>query len=133
VSDDPRRVTTVEERDRFNAAKEHGGLCAVCGKTLADDETVYIEQMAIDLNAFAPSGAQWSRKAVYRDAPLGVECASPGFLARTKGREPERCEHCGRSVYYAKERAGRQRAVCSRRCSHRAGKVVRSPMREGSR
>ena len=125
------RVTTEEGRERFNAAKEAGGLCAVCGRVLDDGEPVYIEQVALDRKPLTAPGARWSRETIYRDAPLGAECASPGFLARTQGRTPERCETCGRPVYYAKERAGRRLALCSRRCSRRAGEAASSAADEG--
>jgi hypothetical protein len=116
VSDDVRRVTTREEHDRFNAARSRGGLCAACGRALDPGETVYVEQMMIDLTALASPRVQWFRGGVRRDAPLGIECASRKFVARTAGRTPERCKRCDRPVYYAKERAGRQQAACSEHC-----------------
>jgi hypothetical protein len=119
MSDDLRRVSTLEERDRFNAARSRGGLCAACGRTLGEDETVYIEQMLLDRTGFGPPGVQWSQTIAYRDAPLGAECASPGLVARMREREPEQCGGCGRPMYYAQERAGRQQAVCSKRCHGR--------------
>jgi hypothetical protein len=120
MSDGLRRVRTPEERDRFNAARSRGGLCAACGRALGDDEPVYIERMLLDRAGFSAPGMQWSRKTVPRDAPLGAECAAPAFVARTEGRTPERCAFCGRPVYYAKDRPGRQRALCSMRCHKRA-------------
>ena len=120
MSDDPRRLTTDLERERLHAAKERGGLCVACGRVLDDGEPVYIERVMVDRKSLAAPGVAWSRGAVYRDAQLGAECVSPGFLARTSGREPERCEHCGRPIYYAVQRAGRRRALCSKRCFHRA-------------
>ena len=53
----PRQVTTAEGRERFNAARTDGGLCAACGRALGDDEPVYIGQVVLDLNALAPPGA----------------------------------------------------------------------------
>jgi len=126
VSNQPHRVTMEEERERFNAARERGGLCAACGRALGEGEPVYIEQMLMDLNALAAPGMCWNRKVVPRDAPLGVECASPELLARLEGRAPEQCGGCGRPVYYAKHRAGRQRALCSRTCRDRAYGAARS-------
>src|SRR4051812_18356749 len=121
MSADVRRVTTTQEHDRFNAAGARGGLCAAGGKALDPREAVYVEQMMLDLTALAPPRVQWFRGEVRRDAPLGLECASPEFVARTAGQTPERCKHCGRPVYYAKQRAGRQRAACSEHCRKRAG------------
>ena len=111
------RLTTDAQRERFNAARTHGGLCAACGKTLGEGEPVYIEPVAFERKPLAAPGARWSARPVYRDAPLGAECVSPKFLARARGQEPERCEGCGRPVYYAKQRAGRLRAACSMRCA----------------
>jgi hypothetical protein len=125
VSVRPHRVTTTEERERFNRAREDGGLCAACGKTLGDDEPVYIDQVLLDRNAFAASGARWGQALVPRDAPLGAECVSPKLLARLDGRESERCEGCGRPVYYAKERAQRRRAACSQACRNHAERAAR--------
>jgi hypothetical protein len=120
MTDDTPRITTDEERERFNAAKSRGGLCTVCGRALADGEPVYIEQVAVDRKPLTAPGTRWSQRTVYRDAPLGAECASPKFLAETQRRPPEECASCGRPVYYARDRAGRRRAICSRDCSYRA-------------
>ena len=130
MRDAPRRLTTDEERERFATATSRGGFCAACGRVLADDEAIYIEKIGIDLKPLTGPGADWFRKTVYRDAPLGAECASPAFLARTAGREPERCEGCDRPVYYAKKRAGRLRAMCSKRCQSRANEATRSARRK---
>jgi hypothetical protein len=126
MSDGLHRVSTTEERDRFNAARSRGGLCAACGRTLGEDEPVYIGSVLLDRAAFGGPGVRWERDAVPRDAPLGVECASPSFLARMERREPERCQYCDRPVYYAKDRPGRQRASCSTRCKTRADTADRS-------
>jgi hypothetical protein len=115
----------VEELRRFNAARDQGGLCAACGRALGADEPVYIDQMLLDRNAFAASGARWGVRLAPRDAPLGVECVSPELLVRLEGREAERCVGCGRAMHYAKERAHRQRAVCSQACRNRADRAVR--------
>ena len=125
MSDDVRRLTTDAERERFAVARQRGGLCAACGRVLADDEPVYIGQIVLERKPLATPGAWRPQRSAYRDAPLGRECASPAFVARTAGREPEPCEHCGRPVYYEIERAGRRRTVCSRRCHSRANKAAR--------
>ena len=114
------RFATDDQRGRLYAAKTNGGLCAACGRPLDEGEPVYIEPVAVERKPLAAPGARWRRATAHRDAPLGAECASGGFLAWTVGREPERCEGCGRPVYYAKQRAARQRASCSVRCSHGA-------------
>ena len=116
MSDDPRRLTTDEQRAWFSAARERGGLCAACGRVLGEGEPVYIDQVLVDRKPFAAPGAGWRLGTTLRDVPLGSECASPAFLARTKGQEPEGCAHCGRPVYYEVAREGRRRATCSHRC-----------------
>jgi hypothetical protein len=116
-----RRLTTDEERERFAVARDRGGLCVACGRTLVDGEPVYIEQVLVDRKPLTAPGARWIAKTTSRDVPLGVECASPELLARTEGWTPEPCIGCGRLVYYEVERAGRQRAACSRRCKGRRG------------
>jgi hypothetical protein len=115
-----RRLTTDEERARFAVARDRGGICVACGRTLSDDEPVYIESVQIERKPSTAPGVRWSDRAAPRDAVLGAECASPWFLARTASEEAERCEGCGRPVYYAVQRAGRQRASCSRLCHGRA-------------
>jgi hypothetical protein len=125
VSDQPRQVTTAEERERFNAAKAKGGLCAACGRVLGVSEPVYIGQMLMDRNAFASSGVRWGQALGRRDAPLGAECVSPELLAWLERRTPERCAACGRPVYYAKVRAQRRRAICSYACRNRADRAAR--------
>ncbi len=125
MSDQPHQITTVEELERFNAAKDEGGLCAACGRALDAGETVYIAQVLLDRNALAPPGARWGVMLVPRDAPLGVECVSPTLLARLEGRVPERCETCERPVHYVKVRARRRRAICSYACRNRADRAAR--------
>jgi hypothetical protein len=125
MSDDPRHLTTDEQRERFAAAKERGGLCAGCGRILGEREPVYIEQVAIERKALAAGGAGWGKATTYRDAPLCEGCTSATFLSRARGRPPEACVGCGRPVYYAKLRAGRQRASCSHRCSNRVNRPAR--------
>lgn len=131
MSDQPHRITTEAERERFNAARDVGGLCAACGRTLGDDEPVYIDQMLLDRNAFAASGVRWGQALVRRDAPLGAECASPELLAHLERRTPERCAGCGRAMYYAKVRAQRRRAVCSYACRTRADRAARRGLSAG--
>ena len=121
MSDGPLRLTTDEQRAWFYAAQDRGGVCAACGRALAEGEPVYIERVLVDRKPLAAPGVRWSARPAYRDAPLGAECASPGFLARARGWEPERCVGCGRPVYYAVAREGRRRATCSHRCAPRAG------------
>ncbi len=115
-----RHLTTDEQRERFAAARDRGGLCAACGRTLGSDEAVYIERVVLERKSLAGDGAGWKRPMTLRDAPLGEECVSRGFLALARERPPERCEGCERPVYYAAERAGRRWVVCSKRCLGRA-------------
>jgi hypothetical protein len=124
VTDSPPRIETDEQREWLRAAQYRGGLCAACGRVLRDDEPVYVGRVAIVRKQLAASGARWFQRAAYRDARLGEECASPEFLARTRGHEPEMCEGCGRPVYYEVGREGRRRASCSKRCANRASGAV---------
>ena len=119
MSDGPLRLTSDEQRAWFYAARDRGGVCAACGRALAEGEPVYIEQVLVDRKPLAAPGAGWRLGTVLRDAPLGPECASSAFLARTRGLEPERCGGCERPVHYAVAREGRRRATCSHRCGTR--------------
>ncbi len=51
MSDDVRRLTTEEQRERLHLARQRGGLCAACGRVLSDGEPVYVERFVI-----GPSG-----------------------------------------------------------------------------
>jgi len=106
VSDDVRRLTTDEQRERFQAARRRGGLCAACGRTLGDDEVVYIESFTIG--------------GTYASGPVGIECASAELLRDAKDREPEQCAGCGRGMHYRLADSRRRRALCSRNCANRA-------------
>jgi hypothetical protein len=106
VSHDLRRLTTEEQRERFHMARRQGGQCVACGRALGADETVYIER-------FEGLGS-WAT------APVGVECASPGFIDEREGQAPERCAGCGRGVYYRASNVRRRQALCSRACGARA-------------
>ena len=90
---DPRRLATDEERERLYAAKNRGGCCAACGRTLVADEPVYFERFVF---------WQVGPTRLTTQAPVGRECASPEALARTTGQEPERCAGCGRGLFYRK-------------------------------
>jgi hypothetical protein len=104
---EPERATADRGR-AFRAARTRGGLCAGCGRTLAEGEPVWLEHRRV------PDDPE----AVLR-APVGRECAAPAFLARTEGQDAERCASCGRGVYYDSANAGRGRALCSKRCGNR--------------
>jgi hypothetical protein len=110
------RLTTDEARERFAAAGDRGGLCAVCGRTLGAEEPVYIAQVLVQRKPLPAAGTGWSTHPVLRDAPLGRECVAPALLARLERQEPDPCVRCGRPVYYEIDRAGRQQAMCSKRC-----------------
>jgi len=109
------RITTVEDRERLDAARRRAESCGACGRPLASTETVYIER-------FSTGGSSLQ-------GPVGRECASPELLARTKRVEPERCIWCGRGVYYGMERSTRRQTVCSQHCRVRAREAKR---REGA-
>jgi hypothetical protein len=47
MSDDPRRLTTEEQRERLYAARYRGSMCAACGRTLDPGEPVYWEQFTV--------------------------------------------------------------------------------------
>src|SRR4051794_16628094 len=113
-------LKTDAERERLYAARERGGVCAGCGRALEDGEPVYIESIALDLKPLTAPGTRRVRSTVSRDAPLGAECASPGLLARMADATPDPCMGCGRPIFYALDRAGRQQAMCSKRCAFRA-------------
>jgi hypothetical protein len=129
VSDDPRRLVTREQWERLHVARNHGGLGAACGRTLADGETVYVERLVVDIPR--PPDQQAGGYRTYVKAPVGVECASPALLARVDGCEPERCVGCTRPMYYAAKNANLTRAVCSRRCRSRDDMARRKTKTEG--
>jgi hypothetical protein len=129
MSGDPRRLTTDEQRERLHSARRAGGLCAACGRTLGDGESVYVEQFMLD-RRWTPESYVGSHGS-YALAPVGAECASPELLHRTEGVEPERCAGCWRGVYYSSANPARRQAICSRRCGSRAAAAKRSArMRE---
>jgi hypothetical protein len=107
VSDDVRRITTEEQRERFYLARKQGGQCVACSRALGADETVYVERF---------EAGPLAGRLVYATAPVGAECVSPWFLDEMEGQEPERCAGCGRGVYYRRPSARRHQALCSRVC-----------------
>ena len=110
MTDDARQVLAEEERARIQVATRRGGLCAGCGRTLADDEPVWWA-------TFVLSGVYGRR--VRRWVPVGRECAPPEVLRATEGREPEPCIGCGRAIHYGATTRRGQLAACSRRCRNR--------------
>jgi hypothetical protein len=72
---------------------------------------------------------------VMYQAPVGLECVSPDFLALTREVEPERCAGCGRGVHYSPDLhqrgRGRKQALCSRRCGGRVTVVNQRKRTEG--
>jgi hypothetical protein len=124
VSDDVLQVTTEEQREQLHAARNHGGSCARCSRTLGDGETVYFESFLVDtrkLRARSETGS-----ATISRAPVGIECASPELLEQTEGQAPAPCVGCGRGVYYGAGHSRRHRALCSRRCAGRANIAKRA-------
>jgi hypothetical protein len=124
VSDDALRVTTEEQRDRLHRGRRAGGICGACGRTLGDDETIYWERFFIDIVRSAEHGL--GRYVTTLEAPVGVECVSPGILKEMEGREPDRCAECGRGVQYQVPRSRRHRVACSWICRDRAGAAERA-------
>ena len=111
------RQLTAEARGRVDEAKKHGDLCAGCGRGLDADEPVYVARVWVGTKLFGDPSSVASRIVV--EAPFGVECVSTGFRVETDGVEPERCDGCGRSMYYEASGPRSRRALCSARCQHR--------------
>lgn len=107
-----RQLVTEEDRQQFQAARRTGGVCAACGRPLADGESVWHERFVM---LGSPRAVYW--------ATVGRECASPELLAETEGTAPEPCIWCGRPVHYSldpvKPGNARTRALCCRRCGSR--------------
>ena len=112
MNDAVRRLGTDEQVERFYRARRRGGGCAACGRSLGENEPVYIER-------FHDVRGRWNTRAT---GPVGAECASAGLLQDTTDREAERCVGCGRHMYYGVESARRKRALCSQACRHLAAK-----------
>ena len=117
MSDDPRRPNdTVADasddderrRARLNAARSRGGLCAGCGRALADGEPVWWASSLLS-GAYGRLSRRWG--------PVGKECAPPDVVRETEGTAPERCVGCGRGVYYQLVHRRRRWATCSNRCA----------------
>jgi hypothetical protein len=124
VSDEQLSVTTEAQRERLHAARNRGGMCAACGRAMDDQETVYIERFTVDTRK-SPARRGTGRGSV-ANGPVGVECASPDFLLRTAGQEPERCAGCGRPLFYREANLRRHRALCSKACAGRANRAARA-------
>ena len=109
MSDDARRPLTEEERARIQAARLGGGVCAACGRALAEGETVWITSLAVHGEY---------RGTTHWRVPVGRECAGPDAPREAGGRELERCPDCGRGVVRPPSgRAGLP--FCSRACGRR--------------
>jgi hypothetical protein len=121
MSNDPRRLTTQDEREQLYAARYRGGICSACGRTLDEGEPVYWEQVNV-----GTVGGYTNRP----QAPVGSECISPAFLEETEDRESERCAGCARPVYYREPRRGRHLAICSKRCGMRVSNAKRQARKQ---
>ena len=110
MTDDARRPMTEEGLARIQAARRDGRSCALCGRGLAEGETVWMERVVVALSGW--------RLRSYR-APVGAGCASPELVRATEGAAPERCAGCGRGVHYRSGAHSRRVALCSKRCSSR--------------
>ena len=124
MSDNVRQIMTEEQRERLHEARNHGGMCAACGKALADYETVYVERFVVDTRKLRARSETGSRSSA--QAPVGIECASSELIQETEGQTPERCAGCGRGVFYRAASSKRHRALCSKRCGGRATAARRS-------
>ena len=122
MSDDPRRLTTEDERERLYAARHRGGLCALCGRTLGEGEPVFWEQFTI---------GRLGGLTHHPQAPVGTECASRWLLEEKADEQPDPCAGCGRPVHYAAASTKRRWAVCSHRCQVRAAAAAR-PVNKGA-
>jgi hypothetical protein len=109
-----RRLTTDDQRQWLFRAKQHGGLCAACGRSLRDDEAVYLELVEVELKV--SSSWSWKTATAKRDAPLGEECASQELVERASRASIDPCEGCGRPVFHGVDHAGRRHTACSKRC-----------------
>jgi hypothetical protein len=103
VHNEGRHLATEEQRERFYAARQRGGLCAACGRTLAVGEPAFLEWFILD-------------RTTYEAGPVGVECASPEALEEAESQEPAQCGGCGRPMYRGAYNLPPQRA-CSRYCA----------------
>ena len=104
VSDDAER-----RRQRLVTARERGGMCAGCGRALADGEPVWWQTF--------PLGG-YARVQDWR-GPAGRECVSAAFLVATEGQAPEPCAGCGRPIHNDGSDPRRRLAACSRLCARR--------------
>ena len=110
MTDDARRPLTEEERARIHAARNRGGMCALCGRALVEGETIWMERLAVR--------DEYGGTTYWR-VPVGAECIAPETLRATCSTEPERCAGCGRGVYYQAEHPRRRLVLCSKRCAGR--------------
>jgi hypothetical protein len=130
MSDEPRRLTTEEERARLYATRSSGGSCALCGRKLGDDEPIYWETFIFGtVGVFGTVGGIISRPR----APVAAECASPRLVEEKRGELPELCAGCDRPVYYGRASRARRLAVCSKSCYQRANRLEHRAASHGAR
>ncbi len=110
MTDDARRVLAEEGRARIHAARRYGGSCALCGRPLAQGETIWMERAAI-----YGEGAG----VVHWRVPVGGECTSPELGRETERSEPERCAACGRGGHRQASTSRGWPELCSTRCASR--------------
>ena len=89
-------------------AAQTGAICGKCGRRLDPSEVVWRVPVAI--------GRRLNGSVGYLQAPVGSECVDVDVLRGTEGQPPERCEGCGRPIYYWGGSRFRRRALCSDRC-----------------
>jgi hypothetical protein len=120
---EPRWLITDGARERLHRARRTGELCAACGKPLGAGDPVFLERFQYRMTRLDGSIVFGSRGRA--QGPVCTGCASPEILGRSLSEQPERCDGCGRPVYYPGRRRTRRRALCSRRCAGRANIAAR--------
>ena len=121
VSESERWARTQDEIDLVYVARNHGRLCADCGRRLEPGETVYIERFVV-----GPRRTGWRSHNTYRLAPVGAECAGADLVDGAQSAVPEFCAWCERRVVYRAEHdRPRQRAICSTQCRQLAMKAAK--------
>ena len=122
MTDDARRALLEEERARIQAARRHGGMCALCGRALERGEPVWIQRLLVR-GQYGGRAARWT-------VPVGRECAAPDTLHAGDRRGPASCATCGRPVFGDPAATRRRVVACSARCRR---KHTEAQIKEGHR
>ena len=117
MTDDARRpnearIDADDDRHRalLYAARRDGGICAGCGRALADAEPVWWAPFMVR-GPYGRLSRRWG--------PVGRECAPPELLLETEAAGPKPCLACGRGVHYGSTAYPRDFVLCSGRCRNR--------------